>query len=141
MGPPIPLYSSGAKMVEYYPLGVLTPAMGIFHAIFSYAGNVTLSVLADRDILPDAALYHDCLVNSYEELYAAIQKLPSSRSTSDAGASGKARVKTARRKRGEGTGSSQSAKAARKAGRGAAPRAPRKAAPKTRKTAAKVGQG
>lgn len=67
-GPDFPLYCAGAKMVDYYGLGVLTPAMGIFHLVFSYSGKLTLSVLADRDIMPDPEFYHDCLVASYEEL-------------------------------------------------------------------------
>ena len=70
-GPDFPLYCAGARMVDYYGLGVLTPGMGIFHLVFSYAGKVTLSVLADRDIMPDPENYHDFLVQSYEELYAA----------------------------------------------------------------------
>jgi diacylglycerol O-acyltransferase / wax synthase len=74
-GPDFPLYCAGARMVDYYGLGVLTPGMGIFHLVFSYSGKVTLSVLADRDILPDPEFYHDCLVAAYEELYAAANKL------------------------------------------------------------------
>ncbi|MEH6636818.1 MAG: wax ester/triacylglycerol synthase family O-acyltransferase, partial [Halioglobus sp.] len=35
-GPNFPLYCAGAKMVDYYGLGVLTPGMGIFHLVFSY---------------------------------------------------------------------------------------------------------
>lgn len=74
-GPNFPLYCAGAKMVDYYGLGVLTPGMGIFHLVFSYSGNITLSVLADRGIMPDPEFYHDCLVAAYEELYAAAIKL------------------------------------------------------------------
>jgi hypothetical protein len=70
-GPDFPLYCAGARMVDYYGLGVLTPGMGIFHLVFSYSGKVTLSVLADRDIMPDPELYHDFLVASYEEIYRA----------------------------------------------------------------------
>jgi WS/DGAT/MGAT family acyltransferase len=70
-GPDFPLYCAGAKMVDYYGLGVLTPAMGIFHLVFSYSGKITLSVLADRDIMPDPETYHDFLVSSFEELYRA----------------------------------------------------------------------
>ncbi len=62
-------------MVDYYGLGVLTPGMGIFHLVFSYSGKITLSMLADRDIMPDPEFYHDCLVAAYEELYAAAIKL------------------------------------------------------------------
>lgn len=74
-GPDFPLYCAGARMVDYYGLGVLTPGMGIFHLVFSYFGKITLSVLADRNIMPDPEFYHDCLVASYEELYAAAIKL------------------------------------------------------------------
>jgi diacylglycerol O-acyltransferase len=70
-GPDFPLYCAGAKMVDYYGLGVLTPGMGIFHLVFSYSGKLTLSVLADRAIMHDPELYHDCLEASYEELYGA----------------------------------------------------------------------
>jgi len=68
-GPDFPLYCAGARMVDYFGLGVLTPGMGIFHLVFSYSGKVTLSVLADRDIMPDPEAYHDCLVAAYEQLY------------------------------------------------------------------------
>ena len=78
-GPNFPLYCAGAKMVDYYGLGVLTPGMGIFHLVFSYSGKLTLSVLADRDIMPDPEFYHDCLVAAYEELYAAATKLEPAR--------------------------------------------------------------
>jgi len=74
-GPDFPLYCAGARMVDYYGLGVLTPGMGIFHLVFSYSGKLTLSVLADRDIMPDPEFYHDCLVAAYEELYAAAIRL------------------------------------------------------------------
>ena len=71
-GPDFPLYCAGARMVDYYGLGVLTPGMGIFHLVFSYYGNVSLSVLADRDIMPDPENYHDFLVESYKEIYRAV---------------------------------------------------------------------
>ena len=81
-GPDFPLYCAGARMVDYYGLGVLTPGMGIFHLVFSYAGKLTLSVLADRDIMPDPEFYHDCLVASYQELYRAALQGDSSAATS-----------------------------------------------------------
>lgn len=71
-GPPFPLYCAGAKLVDYYGLGVLTPGLGIFHLVFSYAGKLTLSILADRNIMPDPESYKKCLVASYEEMYQAI---------------------------------------------------------------------
>ena len=72
-GPDAPLYCAGARLVDYYGLGVLTPGIGVFHLVLSCSGRITLSVLADRDILTDPGFYRDCLVASYEELAAAIQ--------------------------------------------------------------------
>ncbi len=97
-GPDFPLYCAGAKLVDYYGLGVLTPGMGIFHLVFSYSGKVTLSVLADRNIMPDPEFYHDCLVAAYEELYAAAIKLGSGRGASAAVAAN-ARIRSPRRAR------------------------------------------
>jgi diacylglycerol O-acyltransferase len=74
-GPSFPLYCAGAKMIDYYGLGLLTPGVGIFHLVFSYSGKLTLSVLADRDIMPDPQFYHDCLHASYDELYLAAEAL------------------------------------------------------------------
>ncbi|MEM1152936.1 MAG: wax ester/triacylglycerol synthase family O-acyltransferase [Pseudomonadota bacterium] len=71
-GPSFPLYCAGSKMVDYYGLGVLTPGMGLFHLVFSYSGNISLSILADRDILPDPERYHDLLVESYRHIYRSV---------------------------------------------------------------------
>ena len=95
-GPNFPLYCAGARMVDYYGLGVLTPGMGIFHLVFSYSGKITLSVLADRDIMPDPEFYHDCLVAAYEELYEAAHKLGPRRPKSAAVAA-KAKIQSPKR--------------------------------------------
>ena len=96
-GPDFPLYCAGARMVDYYGLGVLTPGIGIFHLVFSYSGKVTLSVLADREIMPDPELYHDCLVASYEELYAAVSALKSPANASKAEVKAKAKIQSPKR--------------------------------------------
>jgi hypothetical protein len=95
-GPDFPLYCAGAKMVDYYGLGVLTPGMGIFHLVFSYAGKLTLSVLADRAIMPDPEFYHDCLEASYNELYGAA--VPQARGGKSKAAVAKTKGKSPKRK-------------------------------------------
>jgi diacylglycerol O-acyltransferase / wax synthase len=107
VGPDFPLYCAGAKMVDYYGLGVLTPGMGIFHLAFSYFGKITLSVLADRNIMPDPEFYHDCLVASYEELYAAANKLGPGGHPNSAAVAAKAKIQSPRRTRVVPHGASQ----------------------------------
>lgn len=74
MGPPFPLYSAGAKLVQYHCLGLLTPGGGLFHAVFSMDGKVSISALACRNAMPDPEFYKQCIVDSFEELKAAVEK-------------------------------------------------------------------
>ncbi|MFO7550045.1 MAG: wax ester/triacylglycerol synthase family O-acyltransferase [Haliea sp.] len=78
-GPDFPLYCAGARLVDYYGLGVLTPGLGIFHMFFSYCGKVTISVLADREMLPQPERYKACLESALEELETAILPRPDRR--------------------------------------------------------------
>ena len=73
-GPPFPLYCSGAKLVQYHGIGLLTPGVGLFHLVFSYCGTVTITILGDRDIMPDPSFYRECLEKSFAELKAAALK-------------------------------------------------------------------
>ena len=72
-GPPFPLYSAGAKMVRYYGLGLLTPGVGLFHLIYSACGVVTMSILGDRDSMPDPAFYRECAEKAFAELLDAVK--------------------------------------------------------------------
>jgi len=74
-GPNFPLYSCGARLVRYHGLGLLTPGVGLFHLIFSYCGTMSITMLADREILPDPNLYKQCLEDSYQEVKMAAEKL------------------------------------------------------------------
>ena len=71
-GPPFPLYCAGAKMMRFYPLGLINPGLGLFHAVFSCSGQISISVLADRDQMPDPEFYTQCLDASYDELHKAL---------------------------------------------------------------------
>jgi diacylglycerol O-acyltransferase len=75
-GPRMDLYSNGAKLVKMYLLGMLTPGVGLFHAIFSLGDMLTIAVVADRDQMPDPAFYRECLEESYAELKAAVLDKP-----------------------------------------------------------------
>lgn len=87
-GPPFPLYSAGARMVRYYGIGLLTPGVGLFHLAFSSDGIMTLSAVADRDVMPDPGFYRECMYAAYEELREAAleQKARQERSTPSGGA-------------------------------------------------------
>ena len=75
-GPPFPIYCAGAKLHCMYPLGLINPGLGLFHAVFSYGGNMSVSVLADREQMPDPEFYRSCLDAAWEELVEALLKMP-----------------------------------------------------------------
>jgi WS/DGAT/MGAT family acyltransferase len=70
-GPPFPIYCAGARMHCMYPLGLVNPGLGLFHAVFSYGGKVSVSVLADRSQMPDPEFYRACLDAAWGELNEA----------------------------------------------------------------------
>ena len=72
-GPREELYVCGARLKKIYLLGLLTPGVGLFHAIFSLGDTLTITVLADRDQMPDPVFYRECLEESYTELKAAVK--------------------------------------------------------------------
>jgi diacylglycerol O-acyltransferase len=91
-GPPFPMYSAGAEMIRYYGLGLLTPGVGLFHLVFSSNGIVTLSIVGDRNSMPDPAFYRDCIEKSCHELLAAAKASELAKSASSA--ADKSKVKT-----------------------------------------------
>ena len=70
-GPQVPLYFTGAKMVGSFGLGLPMEGIGLFHAVLSYNGAITVSVTACREQMPDPSFYAECLESSFRELREA----------------------------------------------------------------------
>ena len=70
-GPPIPLYSTGAKLVQTYGTGPVLDGLGLFHAIGSYCGQFMISATCCRVMMPDPAFYRECLQDSFDQLLTA----------------------------------------------------------------------
>ena len=101
----MPLYSMGSRMVASYGLGPVTHGIGLFQPVISYNNTITISAIADRDMMPDPAFYCDCLQSSFDELKAAtIDRPPKSGKKKR---SGKRAVTTAARKRSDGNGAAR----------------------------------
>ncbi len=73
-GPNFPLYHMGARMQSFAGVPPLIDGVGIAHAIYSYCGNVQLSVMSCDDMLPDPELYEEYLQESYQNLISALPK-------------------------------------------------------------------
>ncbi|CAE7455061.1 unnamed protein product [Symbiodinium microadriaticum] len=74
-GPQQPLYLQGARLIDLYGIGTLTDGAGLTHMVHSYCGEVTITATACRRIIPDPAIYADCLMDAYDDLMTATAPL------------------------------------------------------------------
>ncbi len=73
-GPQFPIYLAGARVHLIMGLGPLLDLMGLFHAVLSGAGHVTITFTSCREMMPDPQFYKTCLEESFEELRAAARQ-------------------------------------------------------------------
>ncbi len=130
-GPNFPLYCAGAEMVRYHGLGLLTPGCALFQTVFSSNGMISITILADRNAMPDPETYKECLEQSFLETYqAALGRKPGKASAMAAAEQTAGQNKSAR----TGAQKSRQKKAAKRPGKvvttkRAAKTAPEKPAP------------
>lgn len=71
-GPAGPLYLCGARLTGCAGFGPIMDSMGLFHAVMSCGGRISIAINACRDMLPDPGFYARCVQESYEELRSAV---------------------------------------------------------------------
>ena len=96
-GPNVPLYSMGSRMVASFGLGPIIHGLGLFQPVIGYNGQITVSAISCREMMPDPAFYCDCLSESFEDLRKAA-KVPSARRAKTNGADQAAGAVKARKK-------------------------------------------
>jgi len=67
-GPQTPRYAAGATLLASYPVNPLLPGQAIAIGVTSYAGRVYFGITADRDLVPDADVFGQCLLEALDEL-------------------------------------------------------------------------
>ena len=75
-GPPVPLYRHGARLVHMISMGPLVEGLGVNFTGWSYAGEMTIAVMACRERAPDIWDLAAGLRTSLDELTAAVAALP-----------------------------------------------------------------
>jgi WS/DGAT/MGAT family acyltransferase len=70
-GPQFPLYASGAKMLEMFPVVPLSSGQALSIGLTSYNGGVYFGLNADRDAMYDADVLAALIEESLAELIAA----------------------------------------------------------------------
>jgi diacylglycerol O-acyltransferase len=67
-GPPVPLYFAGAQLLEVFPMAPITGNMTLGVAVMSYAGQLNLTAVADRDSCPDIDVFTHGVRSALDEL-------------------------------------------------------------------------
>ena len=70
-GPQKPLYFCGSKMLRTHGFGAPADNLGLFHTCTSYCGELAISPISCREMLPDPEFYGQCIRKSFDELFAA----------------------------------------------------------------------
>jgi WS/DGAT/MGAT family acyltransferase len=70
-GPPVPIYSAGAKLISMQGMLCLLDGVALGHVVQSYVKEATISFTADRKVMPDPEFYAACIQESFEDMAAA----------------------------------------------------------------------
>ncbi len=71
-GPPFPMFCAGAKLVSLYPVSIPIHGIGLNLTVQSYLDRLDFGLTADHASVPDIGHLGDLLVQSFEELKAAV---------------------------------------------------------------------
>lgn len=74
-GPQFPLYASGARMLEMYPVVPLAHNQALTIGLTSYNGGVFYGLNADRDAMPDVDVLATLITEALEELLGTVHEL------------------------------------------------------------------
>jgi hypothetical protein len=70
-GPPVPLYSSGARVLSCYLFGPLIQSVALDITVISYAGSLDVGIAASANLVPDPWLIADGMPAALESLVVA----------------------------------------------------------------------
>lgn len=72
VGPPMTLYSSGARVVSCYLFGPLVPSVALDITVISYAGSIDVGIAASGNLVPDPWPIAEAMPEALEALLAAV---------------------------------------------------------------------
>ena len=70
-GPPIDIYTAGARLQTMYPLSIIADGAGLNVTLMSYKGSIDIGITADREQTPDVQVIADAMASALGDLLAA----------------------------------------------------------------------
>jgi diacylglycerol O-acyltransferase / wax synthase len=71
-GPPVPLYLAGARLLELFPVVPVMGNLTLVVAVLSYAGQLNLTAVADRDGCPDLEVFAQGVRSTLDDLARSV---------------------------------------------------------------------
>jgi WS/DGAT/MGAT family acyltransferase len=71
-GPPVPLYLAGARLLELFPVVAIMANVTLAVGVLSYAGQLNLTAVADRDTCPDVEVFAQGVRSALDELARSV---------------------------------------------------------------------
>jgi len=71
-GPPVPVYLAGARVLELFPMVSVMGNLTLVIAVLSYAGQLNLTAVADRDHCPDLDVFVHGVRGALDELARSV---------------------------------------------------------------------
>jgi len=71
-GPPVPLYLAGARLLELFPVAPVQGNVTLTVAVLSYAGQLNLTAIADRDTCPDVEVFTQGVRGALDDLAQSV---------------------------------------------------------------------
>ena len=71
-GPPVPLYLAGARLLELFPVAAIMGNLTLAVAVLSYAGQLNLTAIADRDTCPDLEVFVQGMQAALDDLERSV---------------------------------------------------------------------
>jgi WS/DGAT/MGAT family acyltransferase len=75
-GPSVPLYLCGARMTYFSAMMPISDGMGLVFAVTSYDGRIVISPTSCRELMPDPAVFAQCVRDSFQEYLAIAATAP-----------------------------------------------------------------
>jgi hypothetical protein len=71
-GPPVPLYLAGARLLELFPMMPVMGNLTLVVGVLSYAGQLNLTAVADRDSCPDLGVFAQGMRSAFDDLARSV---------------------------------------------------------------------
>jgi WS/DGAT/MGAT family acyltransferase len=71
-GPPVPLYLAGARLLELFPVVPIIGNITLDVGVLSYAGQLNLTAIADRDTCPDVEVFTQGVRGALDDLAQSV---------------------------------------------------------------------